>query len=97
MISAQTIKKSDRQLIKLQFITYPNKAVYEVIVADTFVSDYEYKTNSFSLKSKAEISRIDAYDKQPSCVSDFAKNPVGNLDLRKFCFCKSEAIIVQLE
>ena len=97
MISADALNKSNYQLIKLQFITYPNKAIYEAIVTDTFIKDYEFRTEEFSLKSKSEISRIDAYDKQPSCVSDFAKNSIGNLDLRKFCFCQSESKIVQLD
>jgi hypothetical protein len=97
MVSAEVLKKNSNQLIRLQFITFPNKAIYEAIVIDAFLKDFEFKTKEFSLKSKSEISRIDAYDKQPSCISDFKKNSIGNLDLRKFCFCQSESQIVRLD
>ena len=40
-----------------------------MIVTDKFIKGYDFRTKEFDLKSTS-----DAYDKQPSCVSDFAKN-----------------------
>ncbi len=53
------------------------------------IESYEFKSNTFSIRSKNDISRIDSYGEQPRCVSNLtsASNPNENLDLRKFCFC----------
>ena len=76
-------------------MTYPNKGIYEINVIDTFKKDFEFNSNEFSLKSRNEISRIDAYDNQPKCLKQIS-DQLGALDLRKFCFCKELANFVDL-
>ena len=40
---------------------------------ESFVKNYEFKSNAFSIRSQHDISRIDPYNEQPACVSDFSK------------------------
>jgi hypothetical protein len=93
--SAEIIEKKSQRLIKIEFLTSPNKGLYETIL---FVKDtksqhstknirFEFDSGQFSIKSRNEISRIDAYGDQPKCVANFGSNPSLLLDLRKFCYC----------
>lgn len=89
IISAETLNvKNNAQLIRVQFIARQNMGIYESILVNKLISDYEFKSDKFSIKSRHDISRIDAYDKQPFCVLDLNENPIGLLDIRKFCSCK---------
>jgi hypothetical protein len=88
IISAEVLKKNNHLIYKIQLITKPNNGVYESLLYDGYMENYEFKSNRFSISSRNEISRIDAYGEQPHCVSNFSSNPSYILDLRKFCFCK---------
>ena len=88
VISAERLIKNSRVLYKIQFITYPNNGIYEVLVHVGDFKEFEFKSSKFSIKSRNDISRIDAYGLQPHCVANFGFNPAYILDLRKFCFCK---------
>ncbi len=88
IITAESLIKQKNNLLKIQFITLPNKGVYEVLLINGLVPEHEFKSNEFSIRSKNDISRIDAYGEQPKCVANFSKNPAQLLDLRKFCYCK---------
>ena len=87
--SESVLNKNNIELIKIQFVTSPNNGTYESIVYSKSIESYEFKSNTFSIRSKNDISRIDSYGEQPRCVSNLtsASNPNENLDLRKFCFC----------
>lgn len=91
IVSADTLQESDgNRLYRVQFITLPNKGIYETIILDKPANtnnSYEFKTEKFCIKSRNDISRIDAYGEQPHCVANFANNPIFVLDLRKFCYC----------
>lgn len=89
IISAEVLKKDSANLVyKIQLITKPNNGVYEALLYDGYMHGFEFKSDRFSISSRNEISRIDAYGEQPYCVANFATNPAYILDLRKFCFCK---------
>lgn len=88
IISAEVLKKNNNLVYKIQLITRPNNGVYESLLYDGYMNNFEFKSNKFSISSRNEISRIDAYGEQPICVSNFSTNPSYILDLRKFCFCK---------
>lgn len=88
IISAEVLKKNEKLIYKIQLITKPNNGVYEALLYDGYMSQFEFKSAKFSISSRNEISRIDAYGEQPYCVSNFSSNPAYVLDLRKFCFCK---------
>jgi hypothetical protein len=87
--SESVLNKNYIELIKIQFVTSPNNGTYESIVYSKSIESFEFKSNTFSIRSKNDISRIDSYGEQPRCVSNLtsASNPNENLDLRKFCFC----------
>lgn len=94
IISAESLVKNNKIVYKIEFITMPNKGIYEVLVHGGTVhenANFEFKSEFFNIKSRNEISRIDAYGSQPKCVSNFNENPEFILDLRKFCFCKKTA------
>jgi hypothetical protein len=95
IISADILDKYIHKIFKIQFMTFPNKGIYEINVIDTFKKDFEFNSNEFSLKSRSEISRIDAYDSQPKCLKQIS-DQLESLDLRKFCFCKELANFVDL-
>ena len=88
VISAERLIKNNKFVYKIQYITSPNNGIYEVLIQSGFFEKYEFKSKLFSIKSRNDISRIDAYGMQPHCVSNFGFNPSDILDLRKFCFCK---------
>ena len=88
IISAELLKKGNIIIYKIQFITLPNKGVYETLLYNDYINSSEFRSKYFSIKSRNEISRIDAYGDQPYCVSDFKNNPEFVLDLRKFCYCQ---------
>jgi hypothetical protein len=88
IISAEVLKKSANLVYKIQLITKPNNGIYEALLYNRLMHGFEFKSTRFSISSRNEISRIDAYGEQPYCVADFASNPSYILDLRKFCFCK---------
>ena len=96
VIYAETLNKKNHKVIKIQFITLPNKGVYEAVIIDKYMKKYEFKSTYFSIKSRNDISRIDAYGEQPRCISNFDRNPADILDLRKFCFCIKRFKIVKL-
>ena len=90
IISSESVfNKNNIELIKIQFVTSPNNGTYESIVYAKSIESYEFKSDTFSIRSKNDISRIDSYGEQPRCVSNLtsASKPDQNLDLRKFCFC----------
>lgn len=86
-LSSSNSAKSD--LLRIQFITSPNNGTYETLLRVGLVGSYKFKSKSFSIRSRDDISRIDAYGDQPHCVSNFENNPAYLVDIRKFCFCKS--------
>ena len=91
IISAEKLTNIDLSIVyKIEFQVTPSQGIYEVLVhaEKSNRSNFEFNSNKFGIKSRQEISRIDAYGEQPSCVADFANNPIKMLDLRKFCFCK---------
>ncbi len=94
IISAEKLRKEGMNFTtyKIEFTTLPNNGVYEVLIYGDYFADFEFKSvkTMFSIKSRMDISRIDAYGTQPACVSDFSNNPEFILDLRKFCFCKKQ-------
>ena len=53
---AESLIKNKRQMIKVQFVTSPNKGIYESILLDTLVDEYEFKSQNFSIKSKNEVT-----------------------------------------
>lgn len=87
VISAEKLSKSKGNLYRVSFITSPNNGIYETLVYDKKIKDFEFSSDMFSIKTKNDISRIDSYGEQPSCVAKFGLNPNLLLDLRKFCFC----------
>ncbi len=88
IISSEVLNKSGLLMFKIQLITSPNEGIYESLLFNANINEYEFKSNEFSIKSRNDISRIDAYGSQPYCVSNFENNPEHVLDLRKFCYCK---------
>lgn len=88
IISAESLVKNMKKMYRIEFITKPNKGVYEALLVGDYMDKYEFKSKEFSIKSRNEISRIDAYGQQPYCAANFSKNPAHILDLRKFCYCK---------
>jgi len=88
IISAEVLNRTNQLLFKIQLVTKPNKGIYESLLYEANIERFEFSSNDFSIKSRNEISRIDAYGSQPYCVSNFAQNPAHVLDLRKFCYCK---------
>ena len=88
IISAEFLIEDNQRIYRIQFITRPNNGVYETLLYDSYLKDFEFSSDEFSIKSRNEISRIDAYGDQPHCVSNFDNNPEYILDLRKFCFCE---------
>ena len=88
IISAEILNRDNNQIYKIQFITLPNRGVYETMLINKAVDNYEFISDKFSIKSRNDISRIDSYGEQPSCVSNFSQNPEGLLDIRKFCYCR---------
>lgn len=88
IISAEFLNKTNELVYKIQIVTKPNNGVYEALLFDSNKPEFEFSSDKFSIKSRNEISRIDAYGSQPYCVSNFANNPAHVLDLRKFCYCK---------
>ena len=88
IISAEVLNRTNQLLFKIQLVTKPNNGIYESLLYDSNIEKFEFSSNVFSIKSRNEISRIDAYGSQPYCVSNFAQNPAHVLDLRKFCYCK---------
>ena len=93
IFSAESLIKDGLKLYRIQFKTYPNKGVYETLSYSGFRDDFEFKSKEFSIKSRNDISRIDAYGEQPYCVSNFKNNPFFILDLRKFCYCQPKRTI----
>ena len=88
ILSIHALSKDENILYKVQFITVPNNGIYETMLVNTYVPDYEFRSNEFSIRSRHDISRIDSYGEQPRCVSNFEINRKGLLDIRKFCYCK---------
>ena len=91
VITAELLIRNKFSIYKIQFITNPNRGVYETLLYNSFNKNFdthEFKLNKFSIKSRHDISRIDGYGDQPKCIADFKSEPNFNLDLRKFCFCK---------
>ena len=88
VISAEKLVKFNKIVYKIQYITSPNNGIYEVLIHRGNFKAFEFKSEFFSIKTRNDISRIDAYGIQPHCVSNFGFNPSDILDLRKFCFCK---------
>ena len=93
IISAEILKKREYKMYKIQFITLPNKGVYETLLYDSYMKRSEYKSIEFNIKSRNDISRIDSYGEQPRCVADFQNIPEFFLDLRKFCSCHKSSIL----
>lgn len=92
VITAELLDKPyGDQLYRISFVTNPNQGIYETIVYSGLRNNFEFKSANFSIKSRHEISRIDAYGEQPHCVANFANNPAHMLDLRKFCYCKPKS------
>jgi hypothetical protein len=98
IISAEKLKHEsmNQSSYRIEFMTMPNKGFYEVLVHSNadFSRGFEFENKIFGIKSRNDISRIDAYDDQPKCVANFAANPANMLDLRKFCFCRKKPFIV---
>ena len=92
IISAELLIKGEYTMYKIQFITLPNKGVYETLLFKDYYNISEFKSIEFSIKSRNDISRIDSYGEQPRCVADFQNNPEFVLDLRKFCCCHKSSI-----
>lgn len=88
IISAESMLKGNFKILRIQFITRPNNGVYETLIYNSYLKDFEFKSDEYSINSRYDISRIDAYGEQPHCVSDFKSNPEYILDLRKFCYCE---------
>ncbi len=62
--SESVLNKNNIELIKIQFVTSPNNGVYESIVYSKSIESFEFKSNTFSIRSKNDISRIDSYGEQ---------------------------------
>lgn len=98
IISAEWLEKSNRNsMYKIEFIVMPSNGVYEVLVYERKREHFEFNSEKFSIKSRNDISRIDAYGSQPSCVAKFGNNPGQLLDLRKFCFCYKKVDIRKIK
>ncbi len=88
ILSAEKYMKNGSELIRIQFITMPNRGVYESVLIDSLIETYEFPSKKFSISSRNDISRIDSYGEQPSCLRrKVSLEPNQLLDLRKFCFC----------
>ena len=87
-LSAELLIKDEKSIYKIQFMTKPNKGVYEILLYSDYQKNFEFKSSEFSIKSRNDISRIDAYGEQPRCLADFSNNTIFSMDIRKFCFCK---------
>jgi hypothetical protein len=99
IMSAEILRKNKHSAsLKIEFVTKPNRGVYETLIhLDPNLSDkqkssnsYEFSSdlNGFYIRSRNDISRIDAYGEQPACVANFSPNAETVLDLRKYCYCK---------
>jgi hypothetical protein len=90
---AESLKKASNNftLYKIEFTTFPNNGIYEVLIYGDYFTDFNFhsKKSLLSIKNRNDISRIDAYGTEPACVSNFNNNPAFILDLRKFCYCKT--------
>jgi len=47
---------------------------------------FEFHSTELSIRSRHDLSRIDAYGDQPKCLSSIVSNALLNLNIRKFCF-----------
>ena len=94
IISAEVLLKENLNLYRIQLITEPNNGTYEVIVHQGSMKNFEFKSTEFSIKSRNEISRIDAYGSQPNCVTNLTGTQFFFLDLRKFCYCWPDTKLV---
>ncbi|RNA28217.1 hypothetical protein BpHYR1_003501 [Brachionus plicatilis] len=75
IISAERLILDDKILYRVSVISSPNNGVYETIVYRGQYKRFEFFSDSFSIKSKNDLSRIDSYGEQPWCVSKFGSNP----------------------
>jgi hypothetical protein len=88
ILSAEKLTKRNKNIYKIEFSTYPNDGIYESLSYSGYKEGFEFTSDSFSIASRNDISRIDAYGGQPKCVANFGSNNNLMLDLRKFCYCK---------
>jgi hypothetical protein len=61
ILSAEKLLKNKQTQIKIQFITYPNWGVYETLVFNSQIDNFEFKSSNFSIRSRNDISRINSY------------------------------------
>jgi len=64
IITAESVLKNNIELIKIQFVTAPNNGIYESIIHSKYFDNFEFKSNSFSIRSRNDISRIDSYGEE---------------------------------
>lgn len=81
LVTIKTVKIERSNYFKLNFLTYPNNAVYEAMI--------KYENEIFSIESPDVISRSNPYGNQPKCLENAPKRHNFTTDLRKFCLCKS--------
>lgn len=101
IISAEFLFKENFKIYKIQLVTEPNNGTYEILVYKGNFNNFEFKSDKFSIESRNEISRIDAYGSQPSCVLNLNGTQFFFLDLRKFCYCSpkpsNDSVITNLK
>ena len=89
ILYAEKLIKNTDALYKIQFVTLPNYGIFETLLTNKKMdSAYEFTSDLFSIRSRHDISRIDAYGEQPKCINQLIQNQSKMLDIRKFCFCK---------
>ena len=71
IISAEVLKKSSNLVYKIQLITKPNNGIYESLLYDGLMHGFEFKSSLFSISSRNEISRIDAYGEWDIILFDY--------------------------
>jgi hypothetical protein len=84
---SEILDKNGKNILKIEFKTRPNKGIYETIVYESDEKAFEFHSRKFSIRSRHDISRIDAYGDQPRCLLNVGTDQNLNLDLRKFCYC----------
>jgi len=94
ILYAEKLNKQNDVLYKIQFETVPNFGIFETLLVNKSIkNDYEFVSDQFSIHSRNDISRIDSYGEQPSCLRTLTdQNQTKMLDIRKFCFCKIKKI-----
>jgi hypothetical protein len=84
---SEILVKNGKKILKIEFKTKPNNGIYETIVYESFEDKFEFRSKELSIRSRHDISRIDAYGDQPRCLLHVPTDSNLNLDLRKFCYC----------